>query len=715
MRAGAGDCAGAAARSASVAKRGCIVLRLAEARPLSSAGLPALAAIAPFVDAVPGFLRDLALVLCVAAVTTVLFQSLRQPVVLGYLLAGVLVGPHILFVPSADPASLHILSELGVILLLFTLGLEFRLGKLRTLGPTLGFIALLETAVMFLLGLCAAQLLGWEWRECLFAAALLCISSTMLVRRAASELEVSGGVLEIVSGVLVFEDLVAILLLALLTTLVQGAGLDVAGVAAVAGKLALFVAAVLLVGIAVVPRFVRWTIALGRRETILVASLGVCFALALLASRAGYSVALGAFLAGSLVAESGHSERIGRLVQPVLDLFAAVFFVSVGMLIDPSIVARQWPLVLGFTALVIVGKVLGVGLGALLTGSDSGSALRSGLCMAQIGEFSFVIAGLGVASGSVSGTLYPLAVAVSTLTAFVAPQLVRRSDTLAGALERLVPARLSNFGSLYATWIAELRARSTHDSRWRVVRRALRAVLIDALVLFGLIAAGSLLHGRSAHGLLVILGVTLLCVWPALGMVRASRRLGLALAEISLPAGVPGSVDMGAAPRRALTAALQVAVLLVVALPLLALAEPFLPGLTALGILTLLLLMSISMLWRSSTDLQGHLRAGAEIVVEALRRDRTPETRRMDDLRSLLPGLGEITRVVIAEASPAVGRTLAALRLRPASGITVVAVTRGSGRIVLPGGNERIQAGDVLAITGSAAAIARALERLATR
>jgi len=681
-----------------------------------------------FAELPADFLRDLALVMCVAAVTTVLFQSLRQPVVLGYLLAGVLVGPHIFFVPTADPASLHILSELGVILLLFTLGLETRLGKLRQLGPTLGFITLLETAGMFLIGLCAGQLIGWEWRECLFLASLLCISSTMLVRRAASELDVPARVLEVVSGVLVFEDLVAILLLALLTTLSSGAGLDFAGVAGVAGKLALFVALVLLVGMAVVPRFVRKTIALGRRETILVASLGVCFALALIAARAGYSVALGAFLAGTLVAESGHSERIEKLVQPVLDLFAAVFFVSVGMLIDPTVIVQHWPLVLTLTVLVIVGKVLGVSLGAFLSGSDSDTALRSGLCMAQIGEFSFVIAGLGVASGAVGETLYPLAVAVSTLTAFVAPQLVRRSDWIARTAGRLLPARLSTYGSLYASWISTLRSQSSRDRRWNVARRAAKVVLLDALVLVGLVAAGmlardslaGLLRGKVqiapilAESIVIVL-VALLCILPLLGMVRGSRRLGMTLAEISLPAVTPGGFDAGAAPRRALTAGLQVAVLLIVSLPILALAEPFLPGLMALGILVLLLLMSASMLWRSSTDLQGHLRAGAEVIVEALLRDRTRATGRMDDLSALLPGLGDITRVVIQERATAVGRSLSELQLHPIAGITVVAITRASTRIVLPRGDEELQAGDMLAITGSATAIARALERLASR
>jgi CPA2 family monovalent cation:H+ antiporter-2 len=705
-----------------------MVLDLARAAANMVTNMLGPSAIGMIQEAVPHFLGDLALVMCVAAVTTVVFQSLRQPVGLGYRLAGVLVGPHVFLMPTADPASLLLFSELGVVLLMFTLGLEFRLSKLRVLGPTLGFITLLETGGMFLLGLCAARLMGWEWRQGLFMASLLSISSTMLVRRAATELSVPARVVEIVSGVLIFEDLVAILLLVMLTTVSSGARLDFSGAALVAGKLALFIGAVLLVGLAVVPRFVRWTIRLGRRETMLVSSLGVCFALALAASRAGYSVALGAFLGGTLIAESGHSERIEKLVQPVLDLSAAIFFVSVGMLIDPGIVARHWPVVLGLSAVVILGKIVGVSMGAFLAGNDSGTSLRSGLCMAQIGEFSFVIAGLGVAQGAVDEVLYPLAVAVSTMTAFVAPLLVRNSDRIVQRVDRGLPSRMRTFSCLYASWIDNLRSHSSRDARWALVRRAAFVMLIDASVLVGLVIAGRLVYDQLT-GLLqdkvalapvlaqtsVILVVALLCVLPFVGVVRGARSLGSVLAGMSMPEVAAGRMDAGASPRRALTAGLQFAALLIVALPVLTLAEPFLPGFTSLGILALLLLMMVSVIWRRTADLEGHLRAGAEVILEALRRNLYEETQRMDDLTELLPGLGDLTRIAIGEKSPSKGASLAKLALNSMNGITVVAITRGEQRVVLPGGNEILRAGDVLAITGAPQAVEGALERMGAR
>jgi CPA2 family monovalent cation:H+ antiporter-2 len=288
------------------------------------------------------FLRTLAVVLCVAAVTTVVFQRLRQPVVFGYLLAGMIVGPHIPIPLVADEAIVETLSELGVILLLFSLGLEFSLRKLLRIGPTAGLVAVAQSSGMVWIGYVLGQLLGWTTLESVFAGAVIAISSTTIIAKAFEEQRVKGRFTEIVFGVLIIEDLIGIFLIAILTTVATGTAVSASSLAVTGARLATFLAGLIGVGLLVVPRTIRAVVRMNRPETTLVASIGICFAAALLALSFGYSVALGAFIAGSLVAESGEEKVVEHLVQPVRDVFAAIFFVSVGVLIDPAIVAQHW-------------------------------------------------------------------------------------------------------------------------------------------------------------------------------------------------------------------------------------------------------------------------------------------------------------------------------------------------------------------------------------
>lgn len=338
------------------------------------------------------FLQSLAVILCVAAATTVLFQKLRQPVVLGYLLAGMIVGPHLAIPLVADPKIAHVLSELGVILLMFSLGLEFSLRKLVRVGPTSGIVAVIQCSAMVWLGFAAGRLFGWTVLESVFAGAIIAISSTTIIVKAFEEQGIGGKRTELVFGILIIEDLIAIVLMAILTAVGTGAGLSAGEIAVTVGKLAAFLFGMVVIGLLVIPRAVRYVVALERNETTLVAAIGICFALALLAQSFGYSVALGAFLAGTLVAESGEGKRIEHLVQPVRDVFGAIFFVAVGMLIEPRLVAEHFGAVLAFTALVVAGKVVTVAFGAVLAGQSVRDSVRAGLSLAQIGEFSFILA-----------------------------------------------------------------------------------------------------------------------------------------------------------------------------------------------------------------------------------------------------------------------------------------------------------------------------------
>jgi len=662
-------------------------------------------------------LTNLAVVLCVAGATTVVFQRLRQPLVLGYLLAGLIVGPYVPVPLVADVEMVRQLSELGVVLLLFSIGLEFTIGKLVRVGGTAGLIAVVQVSVMLVLGGLAGRALGWTSREALYAGAVVAISSTTIIAKAFEENAVTGRLRELVLSVLVVEDLVGILLLAGLTALSSGR-LSAAELAATVGKLALFLVASVAVGMLVVPRFVRWTLKTGRPETTVVSCVGICFAFALLAQRFGYSVALGAFLAGSLVAESGHGERLEHLLQPVRDLFAAIFFVSVGMLIDPSLVARHWVAVVVLTCVVVAGKFVGVALPALLAGTGVRTAVQAGMSMAQIGEFSFIIAGLGVVLGAVGDFIYPVAVAVSAITTLTTPWFIRWSAPAAAWIDARLPRALQTFLALEGAWTEQLRGPRPRAGR---VRRLAGLLLLDTALLAGVVIAASRLFGRAVVLLAPALGlrgaqiaaVTLAVLVASpflLGIVRLVGALGASLAAQALPqAG--GGVDLNAAPRRAFVVSLQLVAAIVLGLPVVAITQLFLPRYAApLAFGVVLVALGIR-LWRSAEELQGHVRAGAQVLVEALAHQARPDGTPPDAQRALspvFPGLGSPVPVVLAPTSAAVGKTLAAINLRGRTGATVLAIRRGDQGVLVPTGRELLQADDVLALAGTHESVAAA-------
>lgn len=683
------------------------------------------------------FLAALATVLGVAAVTTVVFQRFGQPVVLGYILAGLIIGPHVPIPLVADPAIIRTLSEIGVILLMFSLGLEFRLKKLREVASTAGVTAVLQCSLMMWLGYGVGRAFGWTPLESVFTGALIAISSTTIIAKAFDEQRVKGRLREIVIGILIVEDLIAIVLMTTLTAVSTGSGLSAGDLAGMIGRLLAFLAGLLVVGMMVIPRAMRSIVALGRPETTLIAAIGICFGISLLALEAGYSVALGAFLAGSLVAESGEEAVVEPLVQPVKDVFAAVFFVSVGMLIVPDLVVEHLAPILALTVVVVFGKIAGVAVGAFLTGNGTRRSIEAGMSLAQIGEFSFIIAGLGLALGAARDFLYPVAVTVSAITTLLTPWLIRASGPVGAFVDRRLPPRLQTFIVLYGSWIEDLRHSPDSAAPSAGLRRPFGLLLLDAALLAGIVVAASLWTTRFAAWLeregdlppaiargLVIAAFCALSAPFCVGIVQISRRLGAGLAERAMPTPLAGRLDLAAAPRRMLVVTLQLACVLFVGVPLVAVTQPFVPALTGAGALLLVLLLLAPGFWSSAGNLQGHVRAGAQAILEVLAAQSRPSSTGHDDareagsapdfstLRELLPGIGEPVALRVPADSPAVGRSLAALNLRGRSGATVLAIGKAGGGTIVPEGRVVLGAGDVLAIAGTAEAIEAARDLL---
>jgi monovalent cation:H+ antiporter-2, CPA2 family len=676
------------------------------------------------------FLTTLAVVLSVAALTTVVFQRLRQPVVFGYLFAGMIVGPHVPIPIVADVAIVQTLSETGVILLLFSLGLEFSLRKLIRVGPRAAIVAVVQGAVMIWLGYALGRAFGWTKIESFYAGSIIAISSTTIIAKAFQEQQVKGKFTELVLGVLIIEDLIAIFLLSVLTTLSAGTGVSAGSLAITGMRLAMFLVGLIVVGLLLIPRTVRAIVRMNRPETTLIASMGICFAAALLAYSFGYSVALGAFIAGSLVAESGEEHTVAHLIEPVRDVFAAIFFVAVGMLIDPELIAEYWVPVVVFTIAVIVGQVVIVTISAFLTGYATRTSLQAGMSLAQIGEFSFIIAGIGISTGATRDFLYPMAVAVSAITTLTTPWLIRGAAPAASYVDSKLPRPIQTFVTLYGSWIERMReSRGSRAQRPRV-RRLVGLLVLDVVVIallligaalethrFSTLLSGSTGLSIDAARVIVIASMAAIGIPLLIGFFRTAQQLGTLLAHEALPA-VEKGVDFAAAPRRALVVTLQLTVVIVAVVFLVAVTKPFFPRVgstvvVGVGLGVLLLVLGITF-WRTAADLYGHARAGAEVIVAVLAQQMATEPANgsiarkppsLDNVGKILPGLGEPVSLRIEPGSTLEGQTLAGANLRGLTGATVLAIVRGDQQVLMPSGQETLCEGDVLAVVGSHEAV----------
>jgi K+:H+ antiporter len=558
------------------------------------------------------FLEDLALVLCVAAATTVVFHALRQPVVVGYLVAGMVVGPYTpgLFV---DMSRIHGVSELGVILLMFALGLEFSIRRLLRLGPRAAFITAVQVGLMIWLGYVCGRALGWSELESIFTGALLSISSTTIVAKAFSESHVGADLRELALGVLLCEDLVAVIMLAVLTPLAAGATLNAGALEWTGLRLAIFLLAMVGGGRLVIPPLVRFIVRMGRDETVVVASMGICFFFAMAAERAGYSVALGAFLAGSLVAESDHAQRLEDLVRPLRDVFAAVFFVSVGMMIDPSLIVAHWQALVLMIGVLLVGKIVGVTLGAILAGTPAPLAVQTGMSLAQIGEFSFIIAGVGIASGAAHTFLYSMAVAVSAVTTFTTPFMIRACGPVGAMVERSAPRALARLQHVYDGWVERVDAeRAAPDGRPGIaapvflllVGALCVAAVVIAIDVFDrpieqVIAAGGIPMARAAAMAdLLALGVV---VSGTVAMLFGAQRLAARLANHRSAASA--DVTLFDWERRVMVDILQLAIMVCAGMLLLAVLQPFLQIREGVAVVALIGAAIALVVWRGARRL----------------------------------------------------------------------------------------------------------------
>lgn len=376
-----------------------------------------------------------------AAIATIVCRRLKQPLVLGYVLAGFLVSPAISWFPDvSDTESISVWSEIGVIFLMFGLGLEFSITRLATAGRPAILTALIEMGLMMVAGFTCGTLLGWPLLTSLFLGGMIAISSTTIIAKTFDELHLKDkGFAGLVFGVLVIQDIAAVFLMVVLSTLAVGANIDGAAVSVKIGRMALYLIVWFVLTVIFVPVALQRIASFLTDEILLIASLALCLCMVALASAIGFSAALGAFLAGSILAGTVQAERIAKLVKPIKDLFGAVFFVSVGMLISPQAIADNAAIIAIVSLLVLVGMPLCVSLGALVSKQSLRTTVKCSMSMAQVGEFSFIIAALGSSLGVTEGFLHPVIVAVSVLTTLATPFYIKSSDAAYRTIVRMLP------------------------------------------------------------------------------------------------------------------------------------------------------------------------------------------------------------------------------------------------------------------------------------
>ena len=392
----------------------------------------------------PPLIQDLALMLIVAGIVTIIFKRLKQPLVLGYIVAGFLVSPHMPYTASvADTANIHLWADIGVMFLLFSLGLDFSFKKILRMGvsPFISTMAIIFS--MSMLGVCVGHSFGWSRMDCIFLGGMLAMSSTTIIYKAFDDLglrqqQFAG----LVMSVLILEDILAIVMMVMLSAIASGNSPDGSQMLESVVKIGFFLILWLVVGIFAIPIFLRSVRRQINDEVLLIVSLGLCCAMAVFSTKVGFSSAFGAFIMGSILAETIEAEKIEQLVEPVKNLFGAIFFVSVGMLVDPQILINYaWPIAT-LVLTILVGQALFGSFSFMLAGESLKSAMRCGFSMAQIGEFSFIIASLGLSLGVISDFLYPVVVAVSVITTFLTPYMIRLATPAYNALEHRLPARL---------------------------------------------------------------------------------------------------------------------------------------------------------------------------------------------------------------------------------------------------------------------------------
>ncbi|MBR1570692.1 MAG: cation:proton antiporter [Bacteroidales bacterium] len=649
-------------------------------------------------------IADLALILICAGIMTLVFKKLKQPLVLGYIVAGFIASPHFSLTPSViDTASIHVWSDIGVIFLLFALGLEFSFKKIVKVGGPAITAALTIIFGMIVLGFMVGSAFGWSKMDALFLGGMICMSSTTIIYKALEDLGLAKKKFAgLVMSILILEDILAVVLMVVLSTVAVSSNFEGGELVFSILKLVFFLILWLLVGIYLIPLILRKTRSLMNDETLLVVSLGLCFMMVVIAAKTGFSAAFGAFIMGSILAETLEAEHIERLVKPVKDLFGAIFFVSVGMMVDPAMIVQYWLPILLITITVIVGQSFFATIGVLLSGQPLRTAVQSGFSLTQIGEFSFIIASLGVALGVTSDFLYPIVVAVSVITIFLTPYMIRLAEPAYNFLDKHLPSRVRTFLDGYAA--SALEPAAAKDSPWKTYLGSLGKTLLIYGILcvavcmigFGLLQplAEKWIPGIWAHVALAV--VILLSMAPFLRaiLVKKNRSDEFKALWAQNPAN-----------RAPLVAGIALRLVIVIGFIFYVLARLF--HISVLLILVLALAVVAYLMFGRWAKNSAH-KIEETFMTNLNSREKRAEylgEKKPEYASRLLDKDMHLADFDIPAEADWAGKTLRDLKISQQYGVQVVAIVRGGKRLNIPVADTRVFPNDRIQVVGSDAGL----------
>lgn len=658
---------------------------------------------------------DLALILIAAGVFTIISKALKQPLILGYLLAGLVVGPHLgLFPKLTSMTAVNEWSEIGIVFLLFAVGLEFSFKKILKAGSSALIVAGCLFTGMFTIGFSVGNALGWTTMESIFLGAMMSISSsTTIVIKTYNDLGLKKkSFATLVFGTLVVEDMLSILLLVLLSTLAISNKFSGGEMLTGLAKLLFFLVLSFLVGIYVIPTVLKKAKAYLTDEILLIASIGLCFGMVSLASYVGFSSALGAFLMGSILSESVEGERVEKLVVSIKDLFGAIFFVSVGMMVDPDVIVQNWSTVLLITVIALTGISLIGTTGAVIAGNKLSDSVHTGFSLAQLGEFSFIIAGLGCSLGVLREFIYPVIISVSVITTFTTPYMIKAAGPIHGLLLKKLPER-------FVARINDSAAKGTSSTAekglWQLLLRsfALR-VLLYGVVLVALSMASSLILDPFLDRLLpsqpeTVKGIISVTVTLA---VMAPFLYGLGITGGSVNQYARKLLHENDWNKWPILSLICLRVFIATAFVISVISSHF----TLSGWIVLLIILGGFAVFISArfsvkkfTSLEQHFLSNLN-EKEELARLRAPVS---SSVREKMAGYDVHSEVFIVSPDYTdVGSRLRDLPFRKLTGVNILKISRGSRSITVPSGDERIFPYDRILAVGTSEQLAKFSELL---
>ncbi len=649
----------------------------------------------------PTLIADLALILISASIITLLFKWLKQPLVLGYIVAGLLAGPYVHIFPTVgDIANINIWAEIGVVFLLFALGLEFSFKKLINVGSTAFITATTEVISMLLIGYMVGYLLGWGTMNSIFLGGMLSMSSTTIIIKAFDDLGLrSQRFTGIVFGTLVVEDLIAILMMVLLSTMAVSKDFMGEELLVSVLKVVFFLILWFLIGIFILPAFLKKAKKLMNNETLLIVSLGLCLGMVVLATYTGFSAALGAFIMGSILAETVEAEHIEHIIQPVKDLFGAIFFVSVGMLVNPAVLVEYaWPVII-ITLVTIIGKAIFSSFGVLLSGESLNISIKSGFSLAQIGEFAFIIAGLGVSLKVLDPFISPIIVAVSVITTFTTPYFIRLANPFAEWLYKVLSPKVQEILARYASGKKTV----NHDSDWKkllkniVGRVIIYSVLLTAIWLLSVKtiypAVSELFTPVTIWVNLAMCLATLLLMTPFLWALISNKYNSSA---IFLKLWEDENYNHGRLVALVLFR-VSVAIFFISAVVI-----SYFHLNIGIGVVIAVAVVALILILREDltqySRLETHFLTNLNLREEVAKKHHPLKTSFNSEFNNKDI---ELASILVSPYSRYIGKSLGELPFRQEFGVNVVAIVRGDLKIYIPKSSERIYPQDKLAVVGT--------------